>query len=83
MSCSWALIGMASRVGRSVIRPAALSASTESHDTGWPRAAASWASLTDTCSRLAGRHAHFLARDDPVGGDVDPVAVDLDVAVAR
>src|SRR6185312_5888226 len=28
-----------------------------------------------------GRHPDLLARGDPVGGDVDPVAVDLDVAV--
>ena len=62
MSCSWALIGIASRVGRSVIRPAAFSGSTESHDTGWPRLAPSWASLTETSSRLAGRDPDFLAR---------------------
>ncbi len=41
MSCSCALIGMASRVGRSVMRPAALSLSIESQATGCPREEAS------------------------------------------
>ncbi len=51
MSCSWALIGMASRVGRSMKRPAAFSLSMCSQDTGAPRAALSWAALTATSER--------------------------------
>ena len=39
MSCSCALIGIVSRVGRSSSRPAAFSLSMESHETGWPREA--------------------------------------------
>src|SRR5690606_25236330 len=52
MRCSWALTGMASRVGTSTRRPAALSASTESQLTCCPREASSWAILTARLSRL-------------------------------
>ena len=82
MSCSCASIGMASRVGRSVTRPAALSVSTEIHETGWPRDAGFLGQLAPaTSSRLDGRHADLFARHDPVGRDVHPPAVHLDVTV--
>src|SRR5688500_7299001 len=54
MSCSWALTGMASRVGTSRTRPAAWSVLMSSQLTGWPRVASSCEARTATMSRLAG-----------------------------